>query len=510
MSSKPLCPKCGEPVVKNGANRGGSGKQQWRCPNGHKPTDVVNAPSPTEAVSPIVARELARDMKRRSKDVKRYVITAAQNATPVFEPFLAALHSYCEHRNAELIVVPYRYHNPTSHWSKAAQSSDWWAEELIPFLMNRRVPLGDHLLVLGDISIQPTASRPTEGLETMTGARSAVIAHPKLELVSVPTPQQALPKLLTTTGACTIPNYIQAKAGKKGEFHHTYGAAVVEITPSGGFHLRQINALKDGSFQELDYLYSSDVSPRKAEVEALIMGDTHVKFLDRAVVEATWGTGGIVPTLKPKVLVWHDVHDGYAKHHAGHGNIERELRETFEFISSHAGPFNVFPYSNHPGWLSQWLAKTDPRLDLENITFWAETWKMVASTAKMGPGGAQARDAFTMWAERMIPRSTWERCAFLNADDSFTIAGIEVGMHGHLGPNGSKGHLEAFGKIGAKSVIGHSHSPGIKDGVYQVGTNSRLRLEFNHGPSSWLQTDALIYSTGKRTLINIIDGNWRA
>ena len=29
-------------------------------------------------------------------------------------------------------------------------------------------------------------------------------------------------------------------------------------------------------------------------------------------------------------------------------------------------------------------------------------------------------------------------------------------------------------------------------------------------PSSWLHTDALIYRNGKRTLLNIIEGNWRA
>jgi hypothetical protein len=90
-----------------------------------------------------------------------------------------------------------------------------------------------------------------------------------------------------------------------------------------------------------------------------------------------------------------------------------------------------------------------------------------------------------------------------------TIEGIEIGYHGDRGPNGARGSRNAFSKIGVKTVIGHSHSPGIRDGAYQTGTSSRLKLEYNSGPS-WLHTHCVIYPNGKRSLINIIDGKWRA
>lgn len=90
------------------------------------------------------------------------------------------------------------------------------------------------------------------------------------------------------------------------------------------------------------------------------------------------------------------------------------------------------------------------------------------------------------------------------------VHGIEVGSHGHVGPNGSRGSVKSQARIGMKSVIGHSHSPGIRDGAYQVGTSSRLNLEYVRGPSSWLHTHCVIYANGKRTLINIINGEWRA
>jgi hypothetical protein len=123
--------------------------------------------------------------------------------------------------------------------------------------------------------------------------------------------------------------------------------------------------------------------------------------------------------------------------------------------------------------------------------------------------GATTIDPFVMWGRRMLKHP--ERVQFLGAGESFTIHGIECGFHGHEGANGARGSIKSFGKVGVKVIIGHSHSPGIRDGVYQVGTSTPLRLEYSGGgPTSWLNTHCLIYPNGKRTLINIIDGEWRA
>ena len=50
-------------------------------------------------------------------------------------------------------------------------------------------------------------------------------------------------------------------------------------------------------------------------------------------------------------------------------------------------------------------------------------------------------------------------------------------MHGDKGPNGARGSIRNLRRIGIRSVIGHTHSPGIDEGCYQVGTSTRLRLE---------------------------------
>lgn len=526
--SKPLCPKCGEPVCKGGTSA--EGIQRWMHSeikgqrklcfwHGTRPVGIDTAES--AGVDQKATKALAARVRQANK--ARFVITSAQNATPVNKAFLASLLGYCKARGAQLLVIPYRYKNPTSMWSKEAENDDWWAAEITAFLIDQRVDLNPNLVLLADIKTQPTAGSPLQGFEGLTGAKSAVVGHPKLELVTVPTPQSKMAKILTTTGAVTEKNYIPAKAGKKAEHHHTFGACVVEVDGKR-FHMRQINAMRDGSFCDLDAEYSGGkVQARNAE--ALVMGDSHVEFIDPQVADATFkGRHSIVHALRPKYLVWHDVHDfysrnhhhrgevfvNYVKHHTGRDNVEKWLDHTFAFIDKVTPSWckNVFVPSNHPDALARWVKETDPRSDLENIMFWAETVKALCAGAQWTDTGATTVDPFVYWAKKKL--KTAAQTVFLGRNDSFTIKDIEVGYHGDAGPNGARGTRKAFTRIGTKTVIGHSHSPGIKDGVYQVGTSSRLGLEYQRGPSSWLHTHCVIYANGKRSLINIIGGEWRA
>jgi hypothetical protein len=124
----------------------------------------------------------------------------------------------------------------------------------------------------------------------------------------------------------------------------------------------------------------------------------------------------------------------------------------------------------------------------------------------MTPQGVEYPDPFRYWADRWIERPEI-RC--LAPDESLLIGDVEYGLHGDRGPNGSRGSARSLRRIGVKTVIGHSHSPAIEEGCYQTGTSTRLRLEYNAGPSSWLQSHVCQYASGRRVLLNIIEGEWR-
>ena len=470
-----------------------------------------------------VAQRNIRLIERKLKNqVSTYVVTWAQNDTPVNQPFLDSLKKYCEHNNAVLVVIAGRYKNPNSLWTRGQAASEYWVEEVAPYLIEHRIDLNDNLTIMGDIKTQPTAERPLSGFQSITRDRSGIFGHAKVSLDAIATPQNKFPKLLTTTGAVTIRNYIDAKAGKKGEFHHTFGATVVEIQ-GDLFHMRQINACDDGSFIDLDTEYSGKKVEKAGRAEALVLGDIHADFMDDDCEEAIFGKAGLLDYFNPKHVVFHDLFDGYsgshhhkgqlftklAKHKSGKNNVREEVVRTLDKLQSWLRPgidFHVVD-SNHNRHLTQWIQETDPRYDLENISFWSEIVGMMEPGVIMGDGGAEYPNPLQLMSEKLIPSKNLH---FLTKTDRLMIQDIDLTNHGDRGPNGSRGSLRGFSAIGTKVITGHGHTPGIWHGHYRVGTNSRFDLEYTGDLSSWLHTDAVIYANGKRTLIHKFGTSWRA
>jgi hypothetical protein len=373
--------------------------------------------------------------------------------------------------------------------------------------------------VLGDIRTQPTNVQPLTGFESITGPKSGILAHPKIQLKSIATPSHKLPKIMTTTGAVTVENYTDTAAGKRGEFHHSLGAVVVEVD-GDIFFMRHLLALRNGTFIDKDKKYTPDGVEDAPPAAALIMGDSHVQFIDSDVVSATFdGPSSITAVFKPKKLIWHDVFDFYsqnhhdksnpfislAKHKSNMSSISAELDLTCDFINKHGAGFeNIIVPSNHNEGLERWIRETDWRNDPSHMEFYLETALEMVRNTKMTTEGARTVDPFHYWAAKKLKIQH----VLLNRDQSYSALGIELGMHGDIGPNGARGNIMNLRRIGVKSVIGHSHGPGIEEGCVQVGTNSRLRVQYNRGPSNWLHTDCVIYANGKRTLIHIIGGRW--
>ena len=103
---------------------------------------------------------------------------------------------------------------------------------------------------------------------------------------------------------------------------------------------------------------------------------------------------------------------------------------------------------------------------------------------------------------------------FLQPDQSWQVEGIECGLHGDKGPNGSRGSARSIAKTGSKSTIGHSHSAGIFEGCWQTGvtagTLDDLDMGYNSGPSSWSRALVATYRGGKRTMLIMRGLQWRA
>lgn len=493
----------------------------YRCRLGKAPKPhpaVVQGPAGPKMKEVKPPKVFVRDVPK----AERYIITAAQNATPAHGAFLETLKVAAAHLGAELIIIPLRYKNPTSIWSQKQDDDDWWDEAVVPFLFDGRIHLHKHLVLVADVKSQPTAVRPLSGFEAMTGADSAIIGHPKMEFVTVPVPSGRFPKILSTTGAVTERNYSDTRAGKLGEFHHFLGGLLVEIDDNA-FHVRQINASReDGSFTDLDLHFAPSGVTQAPRALGLVMGDTHVRVTDWVVDRATFGANGIVETLNPVTLVFHDLIDGQSTNPHDVGDpfledikqrydatdVQKELSEVVQFVNLRgAGRETVVVDSNHHDFLVRWMRRSDWKgLGPENRRFYLRTALRVLESGEMTERGPEYKDPFPH-ALRELGLKSDVRC--LGADESFKLADIECGLHGHRGPNGARGSLKNLSRLGTKTISGHSHTPGIEEGGYAVGTSTPRSLHYTRGPGSWLNTHCVVYASGKRALITIIDGRWR-
>lgn len=458
------------------------------------------------------------------KGVKRYIVTAAQNATPVHAEFWAIIRQIAAFYSAEIMVVPLRYKNPTSHWSGSQGNAEFWDAAVRPYLWNKRHALNANITLLADLKIQPTAVSPLTGADGLSHASSGIIGHTKVQLKSIATPQSRMAKVLMTTGACTVENYTDSRAGRIGEFHHSLSCVLVELDGKR-FYPRHVHYdAKSKSATDLGIRFHAygppTVAPRPL---ALSMGDTHVDFIDPTVERATFGAGGMVPTLQPLNLIWHDLNDDYscnphhqgnpfntiAKARSGRDDVRGEVFRSIAYVRDKTPDdvHSVIVPSNHNDFLGRWINRHDWRGDPVNAEFYLETALAMVRETTLTDKGTHYPDPFTFWLRRAIVERP--NIYALDIDESFILGGVELGMHGHQGPNGARGSIMNLRRIGVKSIIGHSHSPGIDEGCYQNGTSTRLRLEYNHGASSWLNAHTVLHADGKRQLIIMVDGRYR-
>jgi len=503
----PSCDECGSThIIKKGTRHTGEGlKYRYKCRGCGKTFSV-----------------LEQEVSRINCDESVLIFTSAITGSPVNTSFLKALEQYAKHRNGRLMVLPIRYKNPTRTEEDIEN-----VEECDPALREYLVEeayIDDErrFRALCDLKIQATAVNPLSGMEPMARGYNTVIGHPQLQMQSITQRDNSIPVFLTTTGAVTVPVFSDTKAGYKANFHHSYSAVVVEFSENHTF-MRQLSFDGDG-FYDIDHYYSEyGVDIFRAGADALIVGDEHVMFMCPKVKEATYtNPDSIVNTFRPGYIVRHDVLDCYTvshhhnnnfmvrmkKHLDNQNNIEKELRLTLDHISDTTPEYakTIIVASNHNEHIGRFLNETDPKRDLVNAKVYHML--MYAMLDYMETHG-KIGDPFKMFA-KMNDYPVEGSVEYIGRNDSFTVHGIELADHGDAGFNGSRGSRKQYANLSTKSVIGHSHSPGIDKGCYQVGTSSGLRMEYNKGPSSWANTHCIIYPNGKRQLISIIDGEWRA
>lgn len=468
--------------------------------------------------------------------VTRFILTSAQNNTTVHQAFLDNLIAFGKSLDAELLIS-YTVYDKAGYRgiirkgeSRIARSDVWWDKATQPYAVNDRVRLAPKLAFCGELDILATTADPLSGLDAYCGRSSVIVPHNKFAMRCVESRAGHMPKELWTTGSVTHRRFIQRKTGQLAAFHHVLGALLVEVTPSGHFHVHNLNADDDGSFYWLDkHVADGKVSRNRDGIAAVVLGDVHVEKSDGRVKHATME---LLAELAPAHVFVHDLIDFRSRNHHNRDNpffkirmeredatVKGELTEAGHLLRSMqlALPIKsqiVVVRSNHDEALDKWIREADWRQDPINALFYLETAvAMVRAMSQHGQFNAIKyhirhmlyRDR--MWSGR---RMKLKPVKFLMLDESFEVAGVECGIHGHVGPSGSRGSPKGYSKLGFKSFTAHTHTPSIVHGCYTVGVMGSLNMGYNTGPSKWMQAHGIIYPNGKRAFLFYKNGQWRA
>lgn len=407
--------------------------------------------------------QLAKE-KVFDKSKKRFIISYAQNNTPVHEKFLKNIEAYAEYIDADIHIIAGRYKNPTSLWTSEQEENEWWDSKIVKYLDANRHDIHKYMSIMSDIKIQPTAVNPMIGLQALSGINSCIFGHPRVHMEMIPVLDDNTPKMMLTTGALTMKNYTDSKSGKIGEFHHTFGFVVVEIENKEMFHVRQVTADDvSGDFSDLYYRVENGVVSRLNEIEAIVLGDLHCGNHDEEVFDSTLK---LMEELKPNHKIFHDVFEAssinhhemkdpfiqYGKEVNGTNDLGKEIDIMMDVLSNFKDQKNVvIVRSNHDDFLDRWLKNEDWKKQptFKNAPLYMElSARLLKQYAK---GGEHIIGVIPELIKEKFPNFIT-----LNLNDSYKVKGWELSQHGNnLGA--ARGSLMGFRKLNTKIIVGHYH-----------------------------------------------------
>ena len=469
--------------------------------------------------------------------VKRFILTSAQNNTFIHKDFWDNVLAMAKHYEAKIMVGTFSYNQNMfgklavkNGTKKDYEEELWYDPKLMPYISDERIELAPGLTWCGNMNILPTEDNPISGLETYGGSTSVIFPHTKIEMRSIATMPDMPVKMIYTTGAVTLMNYLQKKLGIKAEHHHRYAFLLVEVDSDGNWWVRQVAARKNGkTIQDLNVLVENGtVTSTEATVDAISWGDLHATNSQPEIVAASMT---MLDALHPKYQFIHDVMEGISvnRHYIKHAplphqyfhrwlrglhRVDEELKQSRAILEQYLRPWcqTVAPDANHDAkWLESWLSKFDYRYDPANAELFLRMQNFMY---------AEIRKDITAPKNVNLMKYAFEKEAklkagavkFLLPDESFTVGEVELGCHGHLGPNGTFGSPANLAKIGKKATTAHTHSAGIYHGLYVAGTSSKLTKDWDYtmGPSSWSWSHVLQYANGQRAVVTMKNGKWRA
>lgn len=467
----------------------------------------------------VCVESLSKDYKHRDKlseDItkyKRFFVTTAVLNAKVDQKFLKSIRNYCKRNKAKLLVL-----TCLDRASKKSSGSKigFVDKEITKDVVTKDLQLNNNFIV-STIKLNAKQRNPLTGLESMIqGTESYIFAGTKQMRKDKATANNKFPNTLLVSGAVTKPQYqsdryMSERSAYLAHYDHQISGWIVEIEDDEVFYQRSVQASKDGSFRDLQYRYTPDGKKVKVNAEAVVYGDFHC---GSTCPKARKMGEEVVKALKPKHLVIHDFFDGVSvSHHEKHNAILRALRAEagqltlleelklakteLEYLSKLAPKLVMVP-SNHDEFLHRYLKRAGYIDEPQNMR----------TSLELSLAMLDGHDPLEYALMEKL-KAKANNVLFLKRDEDFTLRGTQLNDHMDLGPNGSRGSLRASEKVHKSVIGGHSHTFGILMNAYQAGTFTKIRLDYNRGPSSWTRGLVILHEDGSKQAITLVNGRWK-
>ena len=428
-----------------------------------------------------------KSLKKALKKHKRFIITTAVTGCRAHSGFVKALENYCSKRSAHVLLTMASdpTHNKFAPGANYGTVDSQLAKSKHISTVSHDVPLNSNISI-STIKVAAKQIDPATSMCRIAAvAGSFIFASPKQRLKMVPQQNGAFPKCVMTSGAITYAdyttdNYMSGRTAWIASHDHTIGAIIVEIQDNEVFHFRQIQAAIDGSFIDLGIQYNTNGTTTKVKPEAFVLGDWHAGSTS-PTAKAAWKE--VIKELGVKQLIMHDLFDGSSiNHHERHNVIAQHktahsdlnsLKSEIEFLAKDLDELTswvdkvIVVKSNHDDFLNRYLQSGWYVKDPTNHRYALEL-----AIAYMD-GGDPLEFAMAQETLKRPNKINW-----LAMDESYKIADIELGVHGHRGSNGARGSIQSMELGYGRSVSGHSHTPGILRDAWAVGTSTHLKLGY--------------------------------
>lgn len=432
--------------------------------------------------------------KEFDKKVDKIVISYVNDGSEINEDFYYTLLNYCKDNKAELGIL----------WGKGLNKNrtfDTYTFNLLQsYLATRFEFKRDNNCIVQDFLIPPTQKNPLLNLDKLsTNIKTIVVGSNKQYLQILPYKQYSDYRIACSTGTMSLPDYKDTVAGHIDLKYHKYGAVLLEWNEEYKRYVIRNLIYKDDKLYDLNKVYTKNKVDTIKELPGMVLGDLHLPDED---LNAITKTKEFINKYKPVYTMLHDVaswnsicHHNFGKALFNAQNLNetnKDLKTELDLVCSKLNklandcPNTIFKIvnSNHDNFIEKWLDNGEFIKDTKNAVLGAKLFIKYCNN------------------QHILDNKVEDNIEFLQKNQGFDINGIELSEHGDNGISGATGSPNAFNKTFENCIVGHTHSPEIKEKTVYVGTLSKLIVNYNQrGMTKWVHANAIIHKNSTVQLI---------